>query len=216
MTRFQATAILIALAVPMAGCLVKDTAQTWYVNGSGEVTWVVTEKDVRSDANALADRQQEEGEYWLAVQQQRHAVAAGLQELGGGKLRTLVLRPESPYTVQTDAHFASLDELGRRIIAATGLTGTSILTRDGAAWEWKIVVRDPSSMAGAANEPSDGVSALLGDLESLRVVLTAGHFESAQGFIISSDRRVATFDRNNEKSSPATEEPLATLRLSWK
>jgi hypothetical protein len=209
-------AICAVLAVPMTGCLQKDTTQTWYVNGAGEVTWVVLEKDVRSDANAAADRQQEEAEYWLAVQQQRHPIAAGLQELGGTKLRTLALRGEVPYTVQTDARFIGIDELGRRILAATGLMGTSIVTRDGATWDWKIVIRDPSSMNGVVGEPSDGVSALLSELETLQVVLTTGHFESAAGFTISSDRRVATFDKKEEKAGQTPEEPVLTLRLVWK
>jgi hypothetical protein len=216
MTRFRMLAICAVLAVPMAGCLVKDTTQTWYVNGTGEVAWVVTERDVRSDANAVADRQQEEAEYWLAVQQQRHPIAAGLQELGGSKLRTLVLRGEAPYTVQTDARFTGIDELGRRILATSGLMGTSIVTRDGATWDWKIVIRDPSSLNGVVGEPSDGISALLGDLETLQVVLTSGHFESATGFTISSDRRVATFDKKEEKTGQTPEEPVMTLRLVWK
>jgi hypothetical protein len=207
--------MLTALTVPMAGCLVKDTTQTWYVNGTGEVTWVVSEKDVRSDANAAADRQHEEAEYWLAVQQQRHPVAAGLQELGGSKLRTLVLRGESPYTVQTDARFTGIDEIGRRILAATGLMGTSIVTRDGASWDWKLVVRDPSSPMGAV-EPSDNVAALIGDMETLRIVLTTGRFESAEGFTLSSDKRAATFDKKEGKSGQTPEEPVITLKLVWK
>ena len=204
-----------ATAVLTSGCLLKDTTETWYVNAAGEVNWVVTEKDVRSDANTLADRQEEEGAYWLAVQQQRHAMAAGLQELGGSKLRTLPLRSESPYTVQTDARFAGLDELGRRMLAATGAMGTSIVTRDGATWEWKLVVRDPSSMMSVA-EPSEGVSALMGELESLRVVLLAGHFDAAEGFSLSSDRRVATFNVKEESAHDKPEEPTITLRLVWK
>lgn len=198
-----------------AGCLVKETAETWYVGAAGEVTWVVTEKDVRSDANALADRQEEENAYWLAVQQQRHPMAAGLQELGGSKLRTLPLRAESPYTVQTDARFTGLDELGRRLLAATGAMGTSIVTRDGTTWEWKFVIRDPSSMM-SVSEPSEGVSALMGDMESLRVVLMAGRFEAAEGFSLSTDRRVATFNVKEDSPHGTPEEPTITLRLVWK
>ncbi len=215
MTRFKLLAICAVLAAPLTGCIVKDTVQTWYVNGAGEVTWMVTEKDVRSDANAIADRQKEEAEYWLAVQQQGHPVAAGLLELGGSKLRTLVLRGESPYTVQTEARFTGIDEIGRRILAATGLMGTSIVTRDGGAWDWKLTARDPSSPMGAV-EPSDNVAALIGDMETLHIVLTTGHFESATGFTLSSDKRVATFDKRDEKSGQTPEEPVMTLRLVWK
>jgi hypothetical protein len=199
----------------MTGCLLHDAAETWYVDGSGAVTWVVTEKDVRSDANTINGREEEESIYWLAVQQQRHPVAAGLQELGGAKLRTVVLRGESPYTVQTEARFTGLDELGRRILAAAGAMGDSSVTRDGPLWDWKLLIRDPSSF-GSVGEPSEGVNALLNDMADLKVVLVAGHFESAAGFDLSNDRRVATLSGKDETTHQQSEEPALTLRLVWK
>lgn len=202
-------------ALLMTGCLLKDATETWYVDGSGAVTWVVTEKDVRSDANAIADRQQEEAGYWLAVQQQRHPMAAGLQELGGAKLRTLVLRGESPYTVQTEARFTGLDELGRRILATIGAMGDSVVTRDGPSSEWKFYVHDPSSL-GSVGDPSEGISALVDSMGDLKVVLLAGHFETAEGFTLSSDRRVATLEDKETTSHEQAEEPKITLRLVWK
>ena len=202
-------------AMLAAGCLVKDTSETWYVDRSGAVIWVATEKDVRSDANTVTDRDQEESIYWLAVQQQRHPMAAGLQELGGAKLRTVVLRGEAPYTVQTEARFSGLDELGRRILAAIGGMGTSIVTRDGPTWEWTFVVSDPSSF-GSVGEPSEGVSTLLGDMDALHIVLLAGHFERAEGFTLSGDRRVATIIDKDAASHAQAEEPAITLRLTWR
>jgi hypothetical protein len=202
-------------AMLTSGCLLKDTTETWYVDGSGAVTWVVTEKDVRSDANTITDRQQEESVYWLAVQQQRHPMAAGLQELGGAKARTLVLRGEAPYTIQTEAHFTGLDELGRRILAATGAMGDSAITREGPQWEWKLLVRDPASL-GSVGEPSEGISALMDDMKALKVVLLSGRFESAQGFDLSNDRRVATLIEKDATSHSQAEEPALTLRLVWK
>lgn len=208
--RFAACGLVMVLA---SGCLLKETSETWYLGPDGEVTWVVTERDVRSDANTTADRQEEESHYWLAVQQQRHPMANGFQELGGTKIRTLVLRSESPYTVQTDARFTGLDAIGRRLIAATGMLGTSIVTREGPAWEWKLVVRDPASMM-SHDEPSENVSALMNDLDSLRVVLLQGRFDSADGFDLSNDRRVATLTALHD-SKDRPEEPTVTLRLKW-
>jgi hypothetical protein len=103
-------------ALLAAGCLQKDVSETWYVDALGGVTWVVTEKDVRSDANALPDRQQEESSYWMAVQQERHPIATGFMELGGTKLRTVVLRGEAPL-VQTEAYS------GDWMISASGCFG---------------------------------------------------------------------------------------------
>jgi hypothetical protein len=206
-------AVVVAAGLVLSGCLLKDTTETWYVDASGAVNWVVTDKDVRSDAKAIADRQQEESVYWLAVQQQRHPIAMGLEELGGAKLRTLVLRGESPYTVQTEARFTGLDEIGRRLLAATGSLGESTIKHEGATWEWTFVVRDPKSF-GSVTEPSDNVTALMSEISSLKVVLIAGHFESAQGFDVSGDGRVATIDEKYLDSQD--EQPTATLKLKWK
>jgi hypothetical protein len=216
MTRALALLGGIGMAATLAsGCLLKDTSETWYLEKSGAVTWVVLEKDVRSDASTIGDRDQEEGIYWLAVQQQRHPMAAGLQELGGVKLRTVALRAESPYTVQTEARFTGLDELGRRILASIGGMGTSIVTREGELWTWEFVIRDPASKSGVA-EPSEGITALMNDLDKLSVVLISGRFEKGEGFDLSSDRRVARLQEKDVTRQAQAEEPVVTLRLVWK
>jgi hypothetical protein len=213
--RITALGACALAAIAASGCLTKETTETWYVNPSGEVTVVMLEKDVRSDANTLADRQAEESQYWLAVQQQRHPVAAGLQELGGARLRTVVLRDEVPYTVHTEARFSGLDELGRRMIASINVLGTSILVRDGTTWDWTMTIRDPSAPM-SVSEPSDNVSAVMADIDTLRVVLVAGRFEHAEGFELSSDRRVASLRTKEESAHDQPEEPTVKLRLVWK
>ncbi len=215
MKRTMTLAIAVLAGLLASACLQKETSETWYVAASGEVHWVVTEKDVRSDAKAPADRQDEESGYWLAVQQERHPMAAGLRELGGSKVRTLVLRGESPYTVQTDAKFSGLDEIGRRIIAAIGGMGTSTITRENGGWEWKFTLRDPSADR-SVSEPSEGVSAVINDIEHLRIVLVSGRFEEAEGFDLSDDRRVATLRTHDDRSHDQPDEPVVTLRLRWK
>lgn len=214
MARILKSAVVVAFAgLMLSGCLLKDASETWYVDATGAVTWVVTEKDVRSDAKAMADRQQEESVYWLAVQQQRHPMAMGLQELRGTNLRTLVLRDQAPYTVQTEAKFTGLDELGRRMLAAIGALGQSTLTREGDVYEWTFVVRDPKSL-GSTTDPSDNVEALMVEFGSLKVVLTSGHFESVLGFTLSNDNRVASCD---EKYFDQQDEQQAiTIKLRWK
>src|SRR4030095_8964879 len=209
----KVAAICTVTSVMVSGCLLKDTQETWHVDASGGVTWLVTEKDVRSDANTLADRQAEENEYWLAVQQQRHAMAMGLEELGGAKLRTLALRSECPYTVQTEARFTGLDAIGRKLLAAAGALGDSVVTREGDILEWTLTVRDPQT-AGGLSEPSENVTALISELNGLKVVLMAGRFESAQGFSLSSDHRVAEFDE--DYADKQKEEPVITIKLRWK
>ena len=204
---------LMAVAVAASGCLQRDVTETWYIDANGAVTWVVNEQNIRSDSQSPADRRTEEGEFWLAVQQDRHGIAEGLRELRAEKMRTLVLRAESPYTVQTEGRFTGLDILGQRLIASTGMTGSSVVQRRETTWEWTMMLRDPSAL-DALGDPSSGLQSLLDGIEHLRVVLVAGRFEAAEGFSLSNDRRVATFDlregRDNDQSQSAI-----TLRLSW-
>ena len=204
---------LVAISIAAGGCLRRDMTETWYVDANGAVTWVVNEQNVRSDSQSAADRRTEESEYWLAVQQDRHDIAEGLRELGAEKMRTVVLRAEPPYTVQTEGRFAGLDILGQHLIASTGMTGTSLVRRRETTWEWTMIARDPSAL-DATGEPSTGVSSLLDGLDHLKICLVAGRFDAAEGFSLSNDRRVATFDIKTLEKNDA-DQPAITLRLSW-
>jgi len=204
---------LVALAITAGGCLQRDITETWYVDGNGAVTWVVSEQNVRSDSKAALDRRTEENEYWLAVQQDRHGMVEGFRELRADKIRTVVLRDEAPYAVQTEGRFAGLDILGQRLIAAIGATGTSVVRRSQTGWEWTLIVRDPSAL-DATGEPSTGVTSLLDGLDHLKVFLVAGRFDAAEGFSLSKDGRVATFDYK-ESENKNSEQPAITLKLSW-
>jgi len=207
-------AIVVALALT-SGCLQKDTTETWYLGSAGAVTWVVTESDVRSDAQAAADRQNEEATYRLAFERQEHPVASGFRELGLGDIRTTVLRGEAPFTVQTEARGAKIDALGLRIIQSARLAGTSTLARDGNAWVWSFSARDPHAPE-TASPVDDDASALLNDLNQLKVVLIDGRFESAEGFKLSGDRRVATFiDLSDRHEVQGADDSVVTLKLRW-
>ena len=106
-------------------------------------------------------------------------VALGLRELGGVDLRTRIIRSRVPYSVVTDATFPGIDDIGRRLIAHAGFIGSSTLEYDGNAAQWTLSVRDPH----AEDAPgSEGVGELVLHLDSLRIVLTEGRFESGQGF----------------------------------
>ena len=209
MTR-QWTAIVVAAAMSLlSGCLIKDVNQTWYIGDDGAVTWVVIEKDVRSDASAAADRQAEEQAYYQAVVTEVHPVAQGFRAVGAARLRTRVLRSELPFTVVTEGRFQGLDILGQRIIGASGLTGSSIVERQGTGWQWTFTVREGDEH----RDVSDDVQALLADLERLHVVLVTGQFESAEGFTLSSDRRVATFSEDAMAAADAS--GVLVMRLRW-
>ena len=211
MTIRRAFALLIAAALVSGGCLLKDVADTWYVEPDGGVTWVVMEKDVRSDAQAEADRRNEEETFYQDVLREVHPAARGFRALGAVRLRTRILRSEVPFTVVTEGRFDSLEELGRRIISMSGLAGASVLTRDGASREWTFTIRDPH----AENpRPNEDVMALLGDLDTLQVVLVTGRFESAQLFELSADRRVAKLDRT--QLNDVDENAIVVMKLRWR
>ena len=206
---------VFAVLLLTTGCLQKDTKETWYLGPSGAVTWVVTESDVRSDAQAPADRQNEENAYRLAFERGDQPVARGFRTLGFGAMRTVVLRNEVPFAVRTEAKGLSLGELGLRIITRAGLMGTSTLARDGNAWIWKFTARDPHAPDATA-PMDDDLSALLSDLNQLNVVLIDGRFESADGFTLSGDRRVATLiDPDERHDVTGADDSLIVIALRW-
>jgi len=57
---------------------------------------------------------------------------------------------------------------------------------------------------------------LLNDLNQLKVVLIDGRFESAEGFKLSGDRRVATFiDLSDRHEVQGADDSVVTLKLRW-
>ena len=194
------------------GCLIREVRHTWYLDPSGAVSWTVMESDVRSDANAADDRAREEGEYWLAVQQDRHDMSTGLRELGATRVRATALRREPPYWVYTEGRFDRIDLLGERLIAALGASGQSRLVQQDGTLEWHLVVRDPSA-PDMLGETSAGVGALAGELDRLDIVLTSGRFVRAAGFDLSADRRVASFRSTREPDG--SDDRHVALALAW-
>jgi hypothetical protein len=204
MTVLGRAAMLSVLGAMATGCLLKEESHTWYVDHTGAVTWMVTEKDVRSDAQAVVDRQAEESAYWQAVKSEMHPMARGLRLLGADGLRTRVVRGESPFTVVTDGRFTGLDELGRRILAHAGLSGSSMVSKPDGAWEWTMIARDPHASDNPGDRVDEGLAALLAGLDTLQVVLASGRFESAIGFDLSQDRRIASFRDDGVNSDEMT------------
>ena len=193
-------------------CLQREVTETWYLDSSGAVTWSVIERDVRSDAQTALDRQNEEAVYWMAVQRDDHPIARGMRLLDPVQIRTTSLRREAPFTVVTDARFPSIELLGRRLIERLGWSGTSVVVRSDDATTWTLTLRDPNS-ASDSERPGDDMMALVGDLDQLRVVLTAGRFQDAVGFTISADARVAVIAWPDEANA---ERQTLVLRLTWR
>jgi len=207
-------AIIVVLTLS-AGCLLKDTTATWYLNANGTVAWIVTESDVRSDAQATVDRQNEEDTYRLALERRDQPVARGFRALGFTDVRTVVLRREVPFAVRTEARGMAIDGLGLRILQRSGLAGNSTLVRDGNRYIWSFTARDPHA-PDVTTPMDDDLSAILGDLDQLKVVITDSRFETANGFELSSDHRVATMkDSTGRDGAQGADDTSITLRLVW-
>jgi hypothetical protein len=210
----QTLGALAVAGLMTTGCLQKDMSETWYLEPAGAVSWAVVETDVRSDAQAAFDRQNEESGYFSGVQRQDHPIARAFRELGFIDVRTRVLRDTVPYTVSTDAKAGRLDVLGQRLIMRLGLAGTSVLDRQADAWQWTFTVRDPHA-ENATAPVSEDLQTLMNGFEGLKVVLVSGRFEDAYGFTLSSDHRVAKIQKLDDQVNGHDDDPVVVLRLRW-
>ena len=209
----RGVAVVAVCGLLAAGCLVKEERHTWYLDPtSGGVTWRVFELDVRSDAKEPAVRIDEESKFWSAVRAETHGTALGFRALGASSVRTRILHDEVPFSLVTEAAMPPIDELGRRLIAGFGGIGTSVLERDGDARIWTLTARCPKD-GEPEPEPTEGVDGLSGLFDTLRVVLPRGRFESAVGFDLSSDHRVAVIDKTSLDG--VDEGTDIVLRLRW-
>jgi hypothetical protein len=215
--RWRGWLAIAALAPFAAGCLLKDRIDTWYLEPNGAVTWSVVEKDVRSDAKAPVDRQNEETTYLTAVRAQTPPIAMAFQQLTPAKIETRILRGSVPFTVVTDCRFSSVAVLAQRIIDRAGLAGASVLNRDADGMSWTMTFRDPHAENAVGDQTDDeDLEALVDGLDGLKVVLVEGRFTSAAGFDLSSDGRVATIVSDKEMTEKFDNGAPIVIRLSWK
>ena len=175
-----------------AGCLVKDDIATWYLEPSGAVTWSVMEKDVRSDAENIVDRQTEEANYIAAVRAVEPSHGAWLRRARRHR------RPHAHPPRHGAVHRRDRGQVPERwpswgpdLLQRLGLPGTSTLTQAEVGTTWTFSVRDPHAPEASA-QPDDDLSALSSGLDALKIVLTEGRFVAAEGFELSGDRRTAT------------------------
>ena len=67
MTPISRLLVLSLLLLASAGCLIKETTHTFYLDPDGAIVWRVVEKDVRSDAEDVDERRKEEADYLNAA-----------------------------------------------------------------------------------------------------------------------------------------------------
>ncbi len=200
----------LALGLFATGCLVKETTHTLYLEPTGEVTWIVLEKDIRSTADEPAERVGQEREYLDAFAQGTHPVALGLRRLGGDVSTTMV-RAKRPYTTVTDARFSSVAELAEELLFAAGIPGRVDLETAEAERTLRLTLETELADEDAFDED---LQALVEDLESYRLVLTDGEFIAAQGFRLEQDSTRAVLEEIDEDELERRGGVLE-LVLSW-
>ncbi|TAK16777.1 MAG: hypothetical protein EPO35_04615 [Acidobacteria bacterium] len=202
-------ACLLMLA---SACIKEENTVTLYLDPNGQVTWSIFEKNVRSDEKDRDQRQTEEQAFIVAARVHQHPAMTGLQRLGASNIKDTILQDKPPFSVMTEGRFSSLELLGRRLLNVYGMTGTSVVSRDGEKWIWTLtfeyVPKDPASDQDAAE-----LVALLGD--KLHVALREGEFIEADGFSINDDKRLA--ELSGDLIEPRDrDDPPRILKLVWR
>jgi hypothetical protein len=203
---FSTVSLVVLAGVLSTGCLQKDVTQTIYISPEAAV-WSVIEKDVRSDDRAPAGRIAEEHEYFLAAAVGRHPVAQAFHRLGAQAVTTTWLRRTRPFTVVTEARFASLEQLFKSVLRAAEIGGDVTVVRT--VCGTRVTVKADSS-SGPSMDAGSAVDALIGDLDDYRIVLTEGRFVSVEGFTILGEGSTVVPDR-----SKTMEGDTLVLMLEW-
>lgn len=213
MRRIQTLSALAMIALLTAGCLIKHTRHTLYLEPDGAVSWMVIEKDIRSVADDPQERDAQESEYVHLFAAGEHPIAVALERLGGANLRSSWLRDRRPYATVTEADFASLETLVRELFAQLAVPGEVTLSREGSRHDLvvTVLVEDEGE---ELPEGGEDLLALVEDVEAYRIVLTSGRFVDAEGFTLLEDDTVAMFDELVEDEIAALG-GVVTLRLSW-
>ena len=101
-----------------------------------------------------------------------------------------MVRDKAPFTVATDASFASLKVLGERLLGRLGLQGYSsvIATTDG--YEWTLSI-DPKQVINEDNLDEDFTA--LFETEVIKIALADGEFVETDRVELSEDHRFASF-----------------------
>jgi len=202
---------VVTATLTAPGCLIKDVSQTVYLEPGGAVTWLVLERDVRSDGHTPQDRAREEADYFEAVATGQHPVALAFSRLHPMGVRTAILRAERPYSVLTEGRFTSLDQLMGLFASNLGVRASSTLDRHPGGVTWTFTVYD-DPMSSVEDE---AMNALADFLDGGRFVLVSGQFTSAAGLELSDDQRTATLRVRAEVADDGSSQGPRRFSLTW-
>lgn len=210
------TFAFLVVVVLAAGCVRKETTHTFYLNPDGTVTWMILEKDIRSDAPDLGKRNGEEEEFMEARRSEEHDIAKALAMLGADWVETRILRDERPYMVATEARFESIDRMIQSFFDQVGAPISTELRHDDDRVRLTISCdlddldefeeAEEAEQRELDEEGIDVFMALIDDADAYALVLTDGKFVSARGFEIEDEGTVALLQEQSREDIEAIEE----------
>jgi hypothetical protein len=204
------TRVYVVAAVLAAGCVRKETTHTFYLDPDGAVTWMVLEKDIRSDASDLAERAREEEEFMKARRSEEHDIAKSLVMLGADWVETRIVRDKRPYMVTSEARFESVDGMIQSFFDHVEAPIRAELCHDGGRVRLTISCDldelEEAEHCESGGEQDDVFMALIGDVSAYSLILTDGKFVSARGFDLQEEGTVAVLQEQTREDIEAIEE----------
>lgn len=191
MLRHAMLALVVAVALPTAACLVGERSHTLYLDPDGSFTWTAVERHIRSDAENAADRDREEAEFLAQARASEQPIARGLRKLEPTALKTDVVRDTRPFAVVSEARYASIEAAFQRVLDGLALPGRAEIARKDGVVRLTVTI-EPANFDPESAESDDDVVALVGDFENTRIILTRGRFLEATGFKLTDDGAAAT------------------------
>lgn len=190
------TVILLIVLLISTGCLKKETLHTVYLDPSGALTWVVLEKNIRSDEPGSA----EELQVLTGVSRHRHPMTLGLVAAGALRADSRVLRAERPYWVLSEARFRSVERLARDLLEVLCDRFEVSFTPDPETARLDLECFPADEPRVDDEDPLWELLAADGDFE---IRLTAGRFVDGLGFEIVDDGEAARLVQDEDPSRPA-------------
>lgn len=199
--------IIAMTAVLTLGCLTGEMEHTIYLDPDGSATWMVLEKEIRSDSDDWAE---EEEKFLTDLRRNEHSIAEALAGMGAVRVRSRLLRAERPYWALTTAEFVAVDAMLKRYLQESD--AEACVWIEHSVDETRLVIRYRTEEDDCDEpETDDNVNKMLDD--EMRIFLTAGRFVDAVGFEISEDGAVATPVALSEDAVDS--DGAVTLSLTW-
>ena len=185
-------ASIFAVFVAATGCIVSKRDDTVYVHEDGSLTWLVIERNIRSDK--FGDEGiKEESEYMARVPAGEYQPDLAFDRLSGRDRDCRIIRERRPYAILCEASFDSVLAVGWEFVRITGFPGNVEFVKDGDTRRLQISLRVEGEST-ASERDKETLGHLLSGIDSLELVFDHGQIKEAHGFSFEKDGSIARFD----------------------